>query len=133
MTLEQLDGEVWGPAEWQSSLVLTCYRLHRTPLQEFTPDDYRRMIAQGFCLEYLAPPALNLLVDDPLLEKDPWPGDLLCTLLTSERSFWAAHPELRRSLSSIAEAARLRLNAIESSERLAEDFHDALLQFQRVA
>jgi len=134
-TLEQFDGQHWGEPEWESHLVLECHRLRRIPLREFTPANLRIMVGQSIGLEVLAPLALHALADNPLLEAELYPGDLLCALLTSDRAFWAAHPDLRAALSSTAESARFRLDTLDESERhsAAESFHDAFSQFQRSA
>jgi hypothetical protein len=57
-TLEQLDGDVWRLPEYNSALVLNCYRLRRVPLKEFTVEDLQLMIGQDLSLEYLIPIAI---------------------------------------------------------------------------
>ena len=135
MTLEQLDGHNWGEPEWQSHLVLECHRLRRVPLREFTPANLRMMVGQSINLESLAPLALHVLSEDPLIEAELYPGDLLGALLHSEGSFWRAHQELRMVLAMVVESARIGLKALDKSERgsAPESLYDAISRFQRIA
>lgn len=134
-SLEQLDGQEWGEPEWQSHLVLECHRLRVVPLRELAPADLRIMIGQGIGLEYLAPLAIHALTDDPLLDAELYAGDLLSALLHSEAAFWSAHPDLSAALGSVAESARVRLDALSESERgtAEETLCDAISRFQRSA
>jgi hypothetical protein len=134
-TLEQLDGQHWGEPEWQSHLVLECHRLRRVPLREFTPANLRIMIGQSIDLKFLAPLALQLLTDDPLLDTELYAGDLLSAMLRSDSAFWSAHAEFRGVLAAIAESARVRYYALDKSDRelSQSDFEDDLSQFQRSA
>jgi hypothetical protein len=131
-TLEQLDGQVWGEPEWESHLVLECHRLRRLPLREFTPANLRVMIGQSIGLKFLAPLALHILADDPLLDAELYAGDLLTSLLASERAFWVGHPELRATLIRTVDSARFRLDSLDESERdLSADFlADAVSRLQ---
>lgn len=134
-TLEELDAQQWGEAEWQSHLVLECHRLRRVPLREFTPADLRIMVGQNIGLESLAPLALYVLADNPLLDAELYPGDLLTALLHSETSFWSAHPALRASLASIVESAVSCLDALDETERGSSEqtLYDDIFRFQRSA
>jgi len=133
-TLEQLDGHNWGEPEWQSHLVLECHRLRRVPLREFTPANLRMMVGQDINLESLVPLALQVLSEDPLIEAELYPGDLLGALLHSEASFWLAHPELRTVLAMVVESARFGFKALDNSKRRAapESLYDAISRFQRI-
>lgn len=116
-TLEQLDGQIWDEPEYQSHLVLECHRLRRVPLREFTPANFRIMVGQSIGLEFLAPLALQLLADNPLLDAKLYAGDLLSATLQSDSASWSAHPDLRTILASLAEAAKLRSYALDKSYR----------------
>lgn len=132
-TLDQLENSSWGDHEpaWQSHLVLECHRLHKVPLIEFTPENLRIMIGQSLGLGYLAPLALSVLSEDPLIEASYYPGDLLCACLTSEAAYWRAQPELRARLLKVAEEGRSRLEYLYDTERTpsSEAFHQAFAQF----
>lgn len=42
--LQELQGVDWGEPDYPSHLVITCHRLHRTPLRDFEVVDLRMMI-----------------------------------------------------------------------------------------
>ena len=80
-TLEQLEGFDWGELNFPSSLVTTCHRLRRKPIDEFTTEDLRIMIGQNFGLEHLLPRAMDVLRDDPIAAGDFYEGDLIQAVL----------------------------------------------------
>jgi hypothetical protein len=128
-TLEELDGEVWGEPEFNSYLVTNCHRLRRIPLRNFTVEDLRLMIGQGFSLEYLVPLAIEHLEENPLAEGDFYPGDLLKNVLGVSREFWMHRPELHRRIKAIAERASTRLDSLDTSDEIREGLEERLNAF----
>jgi len=135
LTLDQLEGVVWGEPGFQSHLVVECHRLRRIPLREFTPANLRIMIGQNIGLEHLVPLALQALADDPLLDAELYAGDLFSALVRSDRAFWSAHPDLRAKLASIVDEATSRYYALDECDREISEsaFLGDLSQFQRSA
>ena len=76
-TLNELEGVVWGPPDYDSYLVQTCHRLRTKPVGEFGIEDLRIMIGQNIGLAYLLPFALDYLEQSPWAAGDMYPGDLL--------------------------------------------------------
>ena len=87
-TLQELEGEIWGLSEWESSLVLRCTALRQKPLKDFTAGDLRLLIGQRISLPFLVPMALDLLLKNPYIEGDLYPGDILTSVLNIEPSWW---------------------------------------------
>src|SRR5687768_12778935 len=100
-TLEDLEQERWGEPEFGSHLVTECHRLRKVPIGQFTIENLRIMIGQGFSLPHLMPLALDKLVDNPFAEGDFYPGDLLQAVLRAKWEFWEAHPTLFADLQMI--------------------------------
>ena len=93
MTLDEFEGTTWGdPPEDATYVQHTCYELRRTPLGQFEAEDLRIMIGQQIGLELLVPMALGALIQQPLIEADMYPGDLLRAVLALPDSFWHSHP-----------------------------------------
>ena len=93
MTLDEFEGTTWGdPPEDATYVQHTCYELRRTPLGQFEAEDLRIMIGQQIGLELLVPRALGALIQQPLIEADMYPGDLLRAVLALPDSFWHSHP-----------------------------------------
>jgi hypothetical protein len=116
-TLEELEGKRWGPPELETSLVLTCHRLRRVPLNQFEPRDLRIMIGQGIGLPYLVPKALTVLEGDPFLDAEYYTGDLLMSVFMVDDAFWQTVPDLRRRAVAILDAALERGGALEAFDR----------------
>jgi contact-dependent growth inhibition (CDI) system CdiI-like immunity protein len=108
-TLEQIDGQDWGdPDTAPTGMVARCMRLRRTPLRDFTLGDLRLLVSQQIGLRTLVPTALQLILNEPLLEADFYPGDLLSALLRIDEAYWSDSPVERGQLVSIARAVMLR-------------------------
>ncbi|MFD5827824.1 contact-dependent growth inhibition system immunity protein [Lentzea sp. NPDC060358] len=105
LSLEQIEESRWGdPPPDATHLVATAYRLRRIPLRELTPEDLRLLLGQREGLAVLVPRALTLLEEDPLLEGDLYPGDVLSAVLRVPDSRWSARPTERARLERIAGA-----------------------------
>jgi len=93
-TLEQLDGERWGEPPHNSYLVRRTHELRTIPLNKFTAEDLRMMIAQKFSLDYLIPLALDVLAGDFMAEGHLYPGALVESVLKVDPQFWQVNKDL---------------------------------------
>lgn len=116
-TLDELEGCEWGPPEFSSHLVTTCHRLRKKPIGEFSLGDLRIMIGQNIGLQFLTPLALQALSEDPLVEADFFPGDLLCAVLGLPREYWQCHTHLLAQfetvLATMTETPEIVAEAVE--------------------
>ncbi len=128
LSLEELEGDVWGEPEFFSSLVLRCHELRKKPFNEFVPSDLRILIGQQIGLTYLMPLALHVLEWEPLLDAEYYQGDLLSNLVQIDPSNFQAHPEwLERSIPIVVRA----LSALGNDEMdLAKGFNAFLRRFE---
>ena len=110
-TLEELDGEDWGYPEFTSHLVTTCHELRKKPLSYFEVEDFRIMIGQNFCLDFLVPLALEILDDNIYSEGDYYSGDLLEALLRVDKDFWKNNIAYKTDLENILEKNIKDLNS----------------------
>jgi CDI immunity proteins len=117
MTIEDLEGQRWPPPEIDTSLAQTVHRLRRVPLGQFAPADLGVMIGQGVGLPYLIPKALAVLDQDPFLETDYYPGDLLMMVFKVDDAFWQTMPDLRRQAVAILDVALDRADALDVADR----------------
>lgn len=113
-TIESLEGDVWGPAEYDSHLVTECHRLRAVPLWKFTVENLRIMIGQGIGLLYLIPLALERLEQDPWVAGDHYDGDLLMSVLRVPSEFWAGHSDLLRRLTEIVSVLEERQKMVDA-------------------
>lgn len=104
-TLEELEGERWPESDFPSHLVQECQRLRKLQLRLFTVENLRIMLGQNVGSRYLIPIALHHLEEEPLVEGDFYPGDLLCNVLSLPSSFWAENPELKTRVAAVAARA----------------------------
>lgn len=116
-TLEQLDGQNWGPPAFGSNLVTACHRLRRVPLERFRAEDFRLMLGQRMSLEYLVPASIAYLNECPLASGDFHPGDMLEALLRVPREFWATNPKLRDETDRITQRALQMIQDLDEDDR----------------
>jgi len=117
-TIEELDGDRWGPPEYDSHVVLEAHRLRSVPLGNLTVENLRLLLGQQIGTQWLMPLALARLNVDPLAEGDFYPGDLLISVLGTNATYWSSHPEQLLALWSVRESLeQLR----DTSDRLLTD------------
>jgi len=114
--LTELEGQDWGPPNFDSHLVTTIHQLRHKPLEQFTVADMEVSIGQNMSLEFLLPIAIEYLQDDPLVEGDYYQGDLLNAVLRIQPTFWSNHPELRETIDRIAQQAAARRQELTEVE-----------------
>jgi hypothetical protein len=121
LSLEEIEGDAWGdPPVDATRLMTTVYQLRREPIGALEAEDLRVLISQQEGLEILVPRALAQLSQDPLLEGDFYPGDVLVAVLRAPHSYWSEHP---------AELATLR-NIIDSIEDIDPDLQGDIDAFR---
>ena len=123
-TLEELENEVWPAPDSDSSLVLRCHRLWKTPIDDLATEDLRLLIGQGLGVRHLMPKALSTLQANPLAEGDVWEGDLLTTVIGAvykvDDDFLKENSE---TVSTLAEICRRTLHQRESGNDGEVDEH----------
>jgi hypothetical protein len=115
-SIEELEGVDWGEPTFESSLVATCHRLRRKPLNLFTAEDLRIMIGQKISLPYLIPLAVERLEEEPLVEARFFRGDLLAVVLRVETSFWGAHPDSFKRACEIIKTVTIVLPSLNEKD-----------------
>jgi len=119
-TLDELDPPAWGAPEHDTHLIETCHRLRGKPLGDFSVEDLRIMIGQGVGLRWLVPIAIEALEQDPLVEGDLYPGDLLASLLKVDQEFWTRRSGWRDGLQAV----------LEGLPSAPDELHDAVATFR---
>ena len=84
-----------------SKLIERCEKLLCVPVNQYTVEDLRLMIGQGFGLEYLVPLAIEKLEEDLFVEGDLFEGDLLSNVLKIEPIFWKENRNLQQEVSDL--------------------------------
>jgi CDI immunity proteins len=127
LSLEAIENDRWGDApEDATTLVKTVHELRRKPIGDLTPGDLRVLIGQGVGLKVLVPRAIELLADNPLLEADFHPGDLLAAVLRVPAQYWSKHPDQLARLDHIITAA----NEPKPDTWVPSDLSDDIKSFQ---
>ncbi|MBQ0904311.1 hypothetical protein KBX63_20260 [Micromonospora sp. U21] len=112
-------------------LVTRCTELRRKPLADFTAEDLRIMLGQAIGVPSLLPLAVGVLRDDPLVEADYHPGDLLLQVLRLPDSAWSGLAAEREQLRAVVAdlVAGPALSDPDLSAREAERLRPAIEQF----
>jgi hypothetical protein len=97
-SLENLEKDEWKIFDSDSRLVRRTKELRKIPLENFTVEDLRLIIGQGFHLDYLIPLAVEKLTEDILAEGDLYKGDLLVAVTNSRQDYWDKLPDQKKEL-----------------------------------
>ncbi|MFD9558899.1 contact-dependent growth inhibition system immunity protein [Streptomyces sp. NPDC059990] len=101
-TLDEIDGPPWPPAPPNAtSLATKVHALRRRPLGSLAPADLRTLISQDVALPHVLPLAVDLLVEDPLLDACFYEGDLLHAAVTRPATAWLLFPDLAVRLATV--------------------------------
>jgi hypothetical protein len=112
-SLQEIEQQDWGEPTYNSYLVIRCHRLRRKPLNQFTPGDLRIMIGQQISLPILIPLAVECLEQEPLVQGDYFPGDLLSVMLKIDERFWATHPDSLQRVRRIVDRVKATLPSLD--------------------
>lgn len=128
LSVEQIEDDDWGDPPVDSTyLIRTIHEVRRKPIGLFTAEDLRIMLGQQVGVEILAPRALSRLEQNPLLEGDFYPGDVLVSVIRLPESYWRAHPgELVRILRVIK-----ALRELDDPDAQDEDLEKDIEEFLR--
>ncbi len=103
-TLDELENFVWGEPTLASNLIVTCHRLRKKPVEEFTREDLRIMIGQKIGLQYRLPRAIDVMERESLAEGELYPGDLLVKVIGC-LEWLHLHPDSLQRVAAVAKRA----------------------------
>lgn len=131
LSLEQLENDYWGDAPLDSSyLVNACYRLRHTPIEELGIEDLRILIGQNIGLKYLIPIAFGILKENPFCEGDFFEGDLLLSVLSSDKDFWRNEMVLIKEMLRLIKKIEKKIKTLDSSDEIKNKLEKQLGAFQ---
>ena len=88
-TLEKIEGDSWAkPPSDATRLMVTVHNLRRKPIGQMSVEDMRILINQRVGIKTLVPRALTILEQDPFVQGDFYPGDLLAAVLRIPDAQW---------------------------------------------
>ncbi|MGM9512265.1 contact-dependent growth inhibition system immunity protein [Larkinella sp. GY13] len=87
-TLDNLEKTSGEEPDFGDNRSQKIYALRQTPLNQFSTEDIRLLIAEGISLPYLIPLALERLTKNPFAEGEFYPGDLFQSVLNVDLNFW---------------------------------------------
>lgn len=139
-SLAELDPDAWAPEALDEAAWPIARRCAHRPLRRLSPAELRALIQQGLALRFVVPAALGKLADNPFLEAQDYPGDLLTAVLEADTRFWVDNEALWWDVMPILEQAVEVINRrVEAEERadylpwhLGDDFMAALLHFRAI-
>ncbi len=131
-TLESLESDNWVNANNQSYLIKTCTELRKKPLKDFEIEDLRIMIGQNFSLKYLVPLAIAALQKDILIEGDFYEGDLLKSVLTSDKDYWKTEVENWKIMCDLFQENRRLLETFETTREIRNGWLESFSEFEKI-
>jgi hypothetical protein len=105
-SIQDLEASDWGEPEADATeMVRRCYTLRRKPLQDLAPNEVGLAVRQKIGIPYILDFAVGIVRDEPLLEGDHYPGDILSALLQVADEDWSLRPGLKQDLQPILQRA----------------------------
>lgn len=116
-TLAQLEKEIGDEIfpDDMSPLIGREKELTRKPLKDFTTDNLRFMIQQGYGWEFLVPMAIEILADNPFASGDFYEGDLLKAVVSVNENFWRDNQKLWFEVKEIIFEAELTVQTFQQT------------------
>lgn len=99
-------------------------------ISEFEIEDLRIMIGQNIGLSVLVPIAIRKLTENIFAEGDYYEGDLLKSVLTSDKAFWNDHRELKKQMIGLFENNLQNLENSDVSDKIRSNILDAYAGFK---
>lgn len=130
-TLEQLEGDVWPEPDVHTSLIDTCHRLRRVPIDLLAPGDIRILLGQRIGVRHLVPRAIDFLDADPLIDASYFPGDLLTAVLRADDNRFRGFPAIRNQLLIISSRARKIMSESNEAPRSHQELSALLTEYDR--
>lgn len=138
--LLELDPQTWDPANLSDETAYIAQRLASKPVRRLTAAELRELIARDLSLPITVPLAMERIAEDPFLQAQRHPGDLITTIMESSARFWRAREDLWLEMIGILGKAVEIINARVEQEggeaylpwRLGDDFMAAVLHFRGI-
>ena len=108
-TLENLEKDFWSTPNFDSHVVRRTSELRKVQLSNYSIEDLRLMIGQGFGLDYLVPLALEKLAENLFAEGEFYEGDLLQSVLLIETEFWLMNRNYWNELNELIKNKRTEI------------------------
>jgi len=118
-SIEELENDFWPEPNFKSSLIINCHAYRKIPLNAIEPRQIRLLIGQDLGVKYLLPLAVTILENDPHIQCDFFPGDLLLQVTKIKLHYWKNENELYNKANGII----INLNS---------DFCESTLEFDKI-
>ena len=134
-SLESLEKCVWPPLDSSESsyLVQTCHTLRKKHLKDFSIEDFRIMIGQNIGLNFLIPLAIDILKSNILAEGDFYEGDLLKSVLTSDKEYWRVSTGNFKAMCNLFEQNESKLMSFDTTSEIKKAWFDSYTEFKTIS
>ena len=129
MKLIDLEPSLANLPDYGSGVSNRAIELTKRSLSELTPGDLAFCLRQSMVVRHIAPLALALVSQSPLLEAEHYPGDLLLSLVHAGQKGFLSEQELRElrdaCSGAIASAETIALEVVPSAMAFIAAHNDA--------
>jgi len=132
-SIDDLEGNKWPLPDPSAPMgIIRCYQARQKPISDLSPPDLLYLIGRGVGLRFILDRAICMLEEDPLLEAEHYPGDLLSSVLKVSPGMLRERPELRRRVEEIAVRLPSALKSLDEIdfEAANEALTEALARFR---
>jgi hypothetical protein len=132
-TLENLEKDIWPilDSNEESHLIVTCNSLRKKILIDFSVEDLRIMIGQDIGLKFLIPISIEILKENIISEGDYYEGDLLNSVLSSDKKYWLSEKENHKTVCQIFQDNQQKLKDFDTTWEIKKKLFEAFKEFER--
>lgn len=121
-SLNEIKGLKSTTPQFGSGLEINLLKALDKPLESLNTEDLRILIGQNIFLEITIPLAIDKLRENILIEADFYKGDLLMSVLKSDRQYWIENENERKTIIELFDENRnILINDDDVSERVREE------------
>lgn len=118
--------------EENSYLIVTCNNLYKKEINLFEVEDLRIMISQNIGLQYLVPLAFEVLEQNIFAEGDFYEGDLLKSVLTSDRNYWLSETDRKKDVIKLWKRNKQKILQFDTTKEIREGLTEAFKLFKQI-
>jgi hypothetical protein len=128
LSVEQIEDDYWGDSPADSTyLIRTIHEVRRKPIGLLSAEDLRIMLGQEVGVDILVPRALARLEENPLLEGDFYPGDVLVSVVRLPEAYWRTHPDELSRIKRVID----NLRKLDDPDAQDDDLNQDIEEFLR--
>jgi hypothetical protein len=131
-TLEEIENYYWNDISFETDLIEKCYAYRKIPIKSMSTENIRLLLGQNIGNKVLIPEAIEKLKENILEDGDLFEGDLLVSVLRSERSYWIQKSDQYEMMKKILESNESIFAESDPGDIIFKDIMSLIKEFKEI-